>query len=152
VNQYNDKSIAVYRKNNFGSFFSSYIDSLFYEKICDDIPKSRKKGKPCDCIFGDKKELENWIYNSNNCKLFVFLTIATIIDKNNNAKNILPWVADKQYTDKEIIEIFDFSEEEISLINKTIERFKYDSPWFKRYMCGLDSVSDEDVNNFVEKL
>ena len=48
--------------------------------------------------------------------------------------------------------MFGFTEDEIALINHTVKKFEYDSLWFKRYMCGPDSVTDEEVNNFLEAL
>lgn len=152
VNQYMDKTIAVHRENNFGEYFSSYVDSLFYEDIKDSVPLSKKKGNPCDCLYGTKDELTKWIHNVKNCKLFTFLTIATVQDKHNEAKDVTPFLCDRQYTDEEINKLFGFTEEEISLINRTIKKFEYNSPWFRRYMCGPDSVSDAEVNNFIKSL
>ena len=152
VNQYRDKTIAVYRENAFGNYFSSYVDSLFYENVQKTVPLSKKKGNPCDCLFGTEEELNNWIYNAKNCKLFMFLTSTTILDKHNEARYVTPFLCNKKYTDEEINKMFGFTDEEIALINHTIKKFEYDSPWFKRYMCGPDSVSDEEVNNFIESL
>ena len=47
---------------------------------------------------------------------------------------------------------FGFTEEEIKLIDRTIKKYERNSPWFKRYMCGPDAVSDEEVNNFIKSL
>ena len=152
VNQYIDKTIAVYRENAFGNYFSSYVDSLFYENVQKTVPLSKKKGNPCDCLFGTEEELNNWIYNVKNCKLFMFLTNTTILDKHNEARYVTPFLCNKKYTDEEINEMFGFTKEEIKLIDRTIKKFEYNSPWFKRYMCGPDSVSDEEVNNFVKSL
>ena len=143
-NQYRNKTIAVYRQNGFGDYFSSYVDSLFYDDIKDNVPLSKKKGTPCDCLFGTKEELENWVYNVKNCKLFTFLTIATVQDKNNEARYVTPFLCDHKYTDEEINKMFGFTEEEIALIDHTIKKFEYNSTWFKRYMCGPDSVMGEE--------
>ena len=151
VNQYNSKSIAVYRTLDFGSFFSSYVDSLYYKDVKDTIPLSRSNNE-CDCLCGTKEELENWKYNVEHNRLFLFLTMCTTYDKNNNATDIVPFVCDKKYTNDEVNALFGFTEEEVSLINHTVARFEYDGEWFKRYMCGKGSVSDDDVNNFVKSI
>lgn len=74
------------------------------------------------------------------------------IDQHNNSKEFLPWLVDKQYTDDEINEMFKFTEEEIKLIDTTIKKYERNSPWFKRYICGPDTVTKEDVNDFIKIL
>ena len=108
--------------------------------------------KIADNIYGSKEELEKWKHFIFNNKLPLFLNIVLTIDQHNNSKEFLPWLVDRQYTDEEINQMFGFTDEEIKLINKTIEKYERNSPWFKRYMCGKDSVSDEEVNNFIEQL
>ena len=144
VKQYLDKTIAVYRELNFGSFFSSYVDSLYYNDVQSTIPLS-KSGNICDCLCGTKSELENWKYNVENNKLFVFLTICTVFDKHNMSMSMVPFMCDKHYTMEEIVEIFGFTDDEIKLIDSTIEKFSYDSPWFKRYICGKESQDETTV-------
>ena len=58
------------------------------------------------------------------------------IDQHNNSKNYVPWLTDKQYTDREINNIFKFTEDEIKLIDTVISKFERNSKWFKRYMIG----------------
>ena len=108
--------------------------------------------KITDNIYGTKEELENWKHFIFNNKLPLFLNIVLTIDQNNESKPYLPWLVDKQYTDEEINKLFGFTDEEIKLINRTIEKYERNSPWFKRYMCGPDSVTDEEVQNFIDKL
>ena len=43
-------------------------------------------------------------------------------------------------------------QEEIKLIDTTIKKYERNSPWFKRYMCGKDAVTDEEVNNFIAEI
>ena len=74
------------------------------------------------------------------------------IDQNNNSKDFLPWLVDKKYTDDEINKLFNFTDDEIKLIDTTIKKYERNSPWFKRYMCGKDSVTDEEVNNFIVEI
>ena len=151
VNQYNDKTIAVYRNLPIGEYFSSYVDSLFYGEVSGNKPLSRK-GNLCDCLCGSKTELENWVYNVSNNKLFLFLAICTIFDKHNDATNLFPFLANKKYTNNEIEKLFNFTKDEINLIDSVLNKFHYDSPWFKRYMCGKDAVTDEEVNNFIAEI
>ncbi len=108
--------------------------------------------KIADNIYGTQTELENWKHFIFNNKLPLFLNIVLTIDQHNNSKEFLPWLVDMQYTDDEINKLFGFTDEEINLINTTIRKYERNSPWFKRYMCGKDSVSDEEVNNFIAEI
>ena len=108
--------------------------------------------KIADNIYGTREELENWKHFIFNNKLALFINIVLTIDLHNNSKVFLPWLVDKQYTDDEINKLFGFTDEEIKLINTTIRKYERNSPWYKRYMCGKDSVSDEEVNNFIAEI
>ena len=110
------------------------------------------EGSVADNIYGTKSELENWKHFIFNNKLPLFINIVMTIDQHNNSKEFLPWLVDKQYTDDEINEMFGFTEEEIKLIDTTLKKYKRSSPWFKRYMCGPDAVTKEDVNDFIKTL
>ena len=131
--------------------------------ISNVIPKRRLAGggkskiirysdKNADCIYGTQTELENWKHFIFNNKLPLFLNIVLTIDQHNNSKEFLPWLVDKQYTDDEINKLFGFTDEEIKLIDTTIKKYERNSPWFKRYMCGKDAVTDEEVNNFIAEI
>ena len=74
------------------------------------------------------------------------------IDQHNNSLKYVPWLVDKQYTNQEIYEMFGFTEQEINLIEYTVEKFQYSSPFFKRYMCGPSKVSDQEVQDYIENL
>lgn len=103
-------------------------------------------------IFGSKCEIENWKYFVFNNKLPLFLNICLTHNRHNNSVNFLPWLVDKQYTDDEINKLFGFTNEEIKLIDFTIKKYERNSPWFKRYMCGKDSVSDDEVTEYINKI
>ena len=74
------------------------------------------------------------------------------VDQNNNSLSFIPWLVDKKYTDKEIYDMFNFTEEEIKLIETTVKKFEHHAPWFKRYMCGPSEVTDEEVQKFIKDL
>ena len=140
------------------SYFSTSV-SVTDNTIYTDMPFAKKRGaskelsdKKADCVYGTQIELENWKHFIFNNKLPLFLNIVLTIDQNNNSKEFLPWLVDKQYTDDEINKLFGFTDEEIKLIDTTIKKYERNSPWFKRYMCGPDSVTDEEVNNFIKSL
>ena len=155
---------AIYEKTKNGDYASCYIMVGCHNRdneIETIIPKARAIGggnslrysdKNADCVYGTKEELVNWKHFIYNNKLPLFLNIVFTIDQHNNSKEFLPWLVDKQYTDEEINELFGFTEEEIALINRTIKKYERNSPWFKRYVCGPDSVSDEEVNKFIKSL
>lgn len=145
-------------------YLYTYIQSVFnrFVPISDTIMKTLKGGsdyknpkysdKNADCIYGTRQELENWKHFIFNNKLPLFLNIVLTIDQHNCSKEFLPWLVDKQYTDEEINEMFGFTDEEIALIDRTIKKYERNSPWFKRYMCGPDAATDEEVNNFINSL
>ena len=103
-------------------------------------------------IYGTLDELTNLQHNIYNTKLFPFINICLTIDQHNNSLPYVPWLVDKQYTDEEIYTKFGFTNEEIKLIETTIKKYERYSPWFKRYMCGPSSVSDEEVQKFINEL
>ena len=108
--------------------------------------------KIADNIYGTKEELENWKNFVFNNKLPLFLNIVLTIAQNNNSKEFVPWLVDKQYTDDEINKMFGFTEEEIRLMDVTLKKYERNSPWFKRYMCGKDSATDDEVNEFIKRI
>ena len=146
------------------TYLYKYLQSCFnrFTDITSNIPKKLKGGSNytnpvysdtnADCIYGTQTELENWKHFIFNNKLPLFLNIVLTIDQNNNSKEFLPWLVDKQYTDDEINKLFGFTDEEIKLIDTTIKKYERNSPWFKRYMCGKDAVTDEEVNNFIAEI
>ena len=48
----------------------------------------------------------------------------------------MPWIVDGKYSDKEIYNRFKFTKDEIKLIEDVVERFEYNSEWYKRWMLG----------------
>ena len=87
-------------------------------------------------LIGTKTEIENYKYNVFNTNLFAFINIIFTISSNNGSVNYLPWLVDKKYTNKEIYHKFNFSKEEIELIENTIKKYQKDSDWYKEYMYG----------------
>lgn len=104
------------------------------------------------CITGTKEELENWKHFVFNNTLPLFINIVMTIDQHNNSLDYVPWLVDKKYTDQEIYEKFNFTEDEIKLIEITIKKYNRYSPWFRRYICGQKSATDEEVQKFMEDL
>ena len=74
------------------------------------------------------------------------------IDQHNNSLKYVPWLVDKQYTDDEIYKMFNFTQQEINLIEKTVHKFEYTSPFFIRLMTNINRVSDKEVQNFCDGL
>ncbi len=143
-----------YNKNSF-EWVEAYFSIAYHLKNNDISSKPvliTKTDKIADNIYGTQTELENWKHFVFNNKLPLFINIVLTIDQHNNSKDFLPWLVDKQYTDDEINKLFGFTDEEIKLIDTTIKKFERNSPWFKRYMCGKDAVSDEEVNNFIAEI
>lgn len=153
-----------YIETIFGEFSYNYIQSSFHRivGITTTIPKKLKGGSNyanpvysdtnADCVYGTQAELENWKHFIFNNKLSLFINIVLTISQNNNSKEFLPWLVDKQYTDDEINKLFGFTDEEIKLIDSTIKKYERNSPWFKRYMCGKDAATDDEVTEYIKKI
>ena len=148
-----------------GDFYKLWFNALFHVsyEISSIVPKKYARGgstantkkfsdKEADCVTGTKQELENWKHYVFNNSLPLFINICLTIDQHNNSLPYVPWLVDKQYTDKEIYDMFDFNEDEIKLIETTIKKYERYSPWFKRYMCCPSSVSYEEVQKFINEL
>ncbi len=160
-------SDSSYFKNTFGKYFQSFICPLMQFKrneISKTIHMKAAQGGssknnvkltdiPSNCIYGTYEQLENYKFNIINLYLPLFVSISLICDTHSAfVRDFIPWLADKKYTNTEIYKLFNFNNDEIHLIEQTIKKFEKDSPWFKRYMCGKDSVSDEEVQKFIDNL
>ena len=157
---------TCYYKHYFGNYYMSFISptlNISRNNISNKIHKAAAiggsvKGKikltdnDASCIYGAKQELENYKYFISNNSLPLFINICLTIDQHNKSLPYVPWLVDKQYTDVEIYTKFGFTEEEIKLIETSIKKYERYSPWFKRYMCGPSSVSDEEVQKFINEL
>ena len=157
---------TCYYKHYFGNYYMSFISptlNISRNDISNKIHKAAARGgsvkgkikltdNNASCIYGTKQELENYKYFISNNSIPLFINICLTIDQNNNSLPYVPWLVDKQYTDEEIYEMFGFTENEIKLIETTIKKYERYSPWFKRYMCGPSSVSDEEVQKFINEL
>ena len=156
--KYEQDSLYIKIKN--GEYRKSYIHVMYHtikNSISNKPIKSLDSGKKftnndATCLYDSKKHLENWVFNIFNIKLLLFISICYTINASNNIKYIMPWLVDKKYSDNEIYKIFDLTEEEIKLIETIIKKYERNSPWFKRYMCGPSSVSDEEVQKFIDNL
>jgi len=142
-------------ETKFGTFYGTFVtpcchkhDNDFYYNI---IPLTAAKN-PSGCVYGTKQELENWKHYVFNNSLPLFINICLTIDQHNNSLPYVPWLVDKQYTDEEIYKMFDFTDEEIKLIETTIKKYKWDSLFYKRQCLGPNSVSDEEVQKFINEL
>ena len=159
-------SNTAYYKLDSGEYYQSCLAGVIHisrNDITNIIPKKAARGgsskgkvkltnNPAKCIYGSQEELINWKHFVFKNSLPLFINMAIIIDQNNSVLQFIPWLVDKQRTDKEIYDMFSFTDEEINLIETTIKKFERNSPWFKRYMCGPSFVSDEEVQKFINNL
>jgi hypothetical protein len=156
----NIDSHSVTIKTSNGDFCTSYLTTSYHTynneisntPLCSYDRGKHLTDKIADNIYGTKEELENWKHFIFNNKLPLFINIVMTIDQNNNSKDFLPWLVDNQYTDEEINELFNFTDEEIKLIDTTIRKYERNSPWFKRYMCGKDAVTDKEVMDYIQEI
>lgn len=150
-NQYYNSYIKVCINNDVNNWIFNYVP---YKRLAGGGKSKniRYSDKEAECVTGTKQELENWKHYVFNNSLPLFINICLTIDQNNNSLPYVPWLVDKKYTDKEIYDMFGFTNEEIKLIETTIKKYERYSPWFKRYMCGPSLVSDEEVQKFINEL
>lgn len=143
-----DTSLNIFKEHKQGEFLTKY-STCSYHYMRNEIQSEPHFGidsgkhltdKIADNVYGTREELENWKYFVFNNNLPLFLNIVLTIDQQNNSKEYLPWLVDRQYTDEEISEMFGFTDEEIKLIDTTIKKYERNSPWFRRYMCGKEKV------------
>lgn len=151
----------MYRNHFMGEYYISYNAPSFHSEITNtisnEIGKKRdrqgnQKNESDNCIYGTQTELENWKHFIFNNKLPLFINIVLTIDQHNNSKDFLPWLVDKKYADDEINKLFGFTDDEIKLIDNTIKKYERNSPWFKRYMCGKDGATDDEVTEYIKKI
>lgn len=91
-----------------------------------------------DQIYGTKEELENFVYNVYNCDLFPFLGIIFNFNMRNQCYHYIPFLSYSKYYSDEIYKILNLTDQEISIIEKTIKKFKRNSDWYKRLQFGYD--------------
>lgn len=148
---YNKNICLQYTASLYGNKFNDISDSVHF-KIKRGSTIGTLTDKEANCVTGTKQELENWKHYVFNNSIPLFINICLTINQHNNSLHYVPWLVDKQYTDKEIYDMFGFTDEEIKLIETTIKKYERYSPWFKRYMCGPSSVTNEEVQNFINEL
>ena len=156
---YNSDNIYI-TINNGMQYITPYISAAYHynlnfisDKILCKCNKANKlTDTPAECLTDTKEHLENWKYFIFNNKLPIFLNICLTIDQHNNSKNFLPWIVDKKYTDEEIYKLLGITEEEQIFINKTLKKFERNSPWFKRYLIGDTTISEEEIKKYLESI
>ena len=140
-----DKSENLWVKTKNGYVHSRFISpvlSYLDSEVVNTPYKKRDQGKKItdkigDNLYGTKQELENWKYFVLNNKLPMFLSFCFIYDMHlNNLDDFMPWLVDKKYTDEEINQMFGFNQDEIAMIDRTINKYERNSQWFRRYICG----------------
>jgi hypothetical protein len=149
---FENEGVHLYLQSYYACGWHRYMNNIQNMPHYSYNAGKKETDKIANCLTDTKSHLENWKHFVFNNKLPLFLNMCLTIDQNNNSKEFLPWLVDKQYTDEEINNLFHFTDEEISLMDKTIKKFEKYSPWFKRYMCGKDSVSSEEVQKFIDNL
>lgn len=149
-NHYKYTANADWIKTSNGEFYTTHTTPCchkFRNNIYNMVGKN-KVGNIDYCVYGTKKDLENWKYFVYNNKLPLFINMCLTFDQHNNSKQFIPWLVDKKYTDDEINKLFNFTDDEINLINKTVKKFERNSLWVKRYMSNSDSVSNNDIKQY----
>ena len=152
---------SAWIKYKLGEYLRPY-NVVYYHHNLNDIKNTlhyamstgsnKETDKIADNLYGTKEELENWKHFIFNNKIPLFCSIVLVIDQHNTSKDVLCWLTDKQYSDNEIYKLLNITKEEQEFIDKTLKKYERHSPWFKRYLCGKDSVSNEEVQKFINNL
>lgn len=152
---------SAWIKYKLGEYLRPY-NVVYYHHNLNDIKNTlhyamstgsnKETNKIADCLYGSKQELENWKHFIFNNKIPLFTSIVLVIDQHNTCKDVLCWLTDKQYNDDEIYKLLNITKEEQDFIDKILKKYERNSPWFKRYLCGKDSVSNEEVQKFIDNL
>ena len=132
---------SEFQKTNIGIYHNQFIDVFL-----------RRTETKTYQLYGTKQELENWKHFIFNNKIPLFTSIVLVISQNNRCKDFIPWLTDKQYSDDEIYKLLGITKQEQEFIDKTLKKYERNSPWFKRYLCGKDSVSNEEVQKFIDNI
>ena len=149
-----------YQKTAFGEYYN-YTTMMVHKddndiKSINTLPINDKSADSAyTYLYGTYDELTNWKYYVYNNKLPLFLSICMSFNRHNNVKNYIPFIVDKQYTDDEIFDKFNLSDEEIKFIDITIKKYERQSPWFIRTMTGIidnHGLSDNSIQKFIDNL
>ena len=161
--RYQTTDIDAYSiKMPFGTYERRYISTMCFANKNgtvdpqDTPPVINDRGnKPTDkeasAIVGTKEEVENWKYFVTHNKLPIFISILMTINQNNKILEYVPWCVDHKYSDEEIYKKYNIAKEEQKFIDDTLKKFERQSPWKIRLMCGPNSISDNEINNFFNK-
>lgn len=124
---------------NDGTYNGTHSKALFERCIQGDLTRQCPKledERQTNYLYGTREELTNWKTYVLTNKLPLFINICMSINQWNNSKNYIPWFTKKVYSDAEIYKKLKLTNEEIKLIDKTIEKYDRKSMWFRRLMLG----------------
>lgn len=137
--------------DNDKSWLGQYIKG-YYQPMCNAFDDTVTNNFERCSVYGTLGDIENWRYFVLNNKLPLFISIVVTYTSISNIFKYVPWIVSDKYSDKEIYGMLGLTRKEIRLIETTLRKFKRHSPWYKRYICGKDSVPTEVVQNFVDKV
>lgn len=109
-----------------GEYLRPFVESFWRKNQCN-----RKFS-----LEGSDEEIENWRHNVFNGKLLIFMAICLTCDQHNNVKSYAPWLADRKWSDDDLLAALKLTEEEKELMRKTLRKYERKSKWFRRYMGG----------------
>ena len=94
------------------------------------------------CIYCDKFDsfednktfLENFVDFTRHTKFAHYLGIRYIVSQNNYSHKYVPYLDfSHKWTDEMIYNYFEFTEDEINLIEETNKKFEWTSDWYKKF-------------------
>lgn len=143
--------------NNLGNFikdeihgltlFRPYFDCCFFKnrEIYNSIQDDMQNYIICDIFESyeqNKEALINWKHFIYETYLGHFIPIVCLISKQNTVYHYMPFIIEHM-NDKQLYEMFGFTEEEIELIESTCKKFDRENWWFKRYATGDMTIKKE---------
>lgn len=139
----------------FGNFATGYLapnyhptdNGIFNEITFNNKTNGSTADNKASNIYGTRTEIENWIENSRNNPLMLFINIIYSWDQHNHTNDIMPWLVDKVYSDKEIFDICQFTQKEREFIIKTIMLYRSTSAYYQRYILGTNIDNINKIKN-----
>ena len=132
---------AIYDDVNDMTFNQSYM--VYGAHKYDNVPVRQSEIKDnWKCIYCDKFDsfednktfLENFVDFTRHTKFAHYLGIRYIVSQNNYSHKYVPYLDfSHKWTDEMIYNYFEFTEDEINLIEETNKKFEWTSDWYKKF-------------------
>ena len=142
--------LECYMHHNYPRLMT-FAEAKKYKDIATKNKQRRKNGQKVTedglnwFYYGTKDEMENWIYNTQNLKIFKAFSIIRFYDQHNQVCRESPLLLDRRYTDDEVYRDFGISQEEQDYIDALLCQYDMKGEWFQRYIRGTNTVESYKI-------